>query len=445
MRVIRKTCVWIYKCIHMTYEIIVIVLEKTRPSAPAKSREIGELSLLHQDNLFEILVRLDHQSLGKLNCVSRFFRDPSFQESYVNWATSPIHGTTILFSIRALFVPTAKDDRRSSYYRFQQEEFYTINYNSREEEGKLIQAKRVRHLEAEERLLRCVSVAKGGVLCFLNGKREYITCDRITGQHIIFPPSPWWSKRSAAPRILLGFDASSRTYKILKSEACRETYTVKHWVITVRIGEYWREIDDSSSPLFHPYHRFSLSVCVDSVIYSYNQTCDIERWERVDGGFYLVAFDLRSESFHGMPFPPVERKHYDDFVRSSTLVELDGRLAIIHVCNGMVVTWSFEPSSSLWNKKHAIALPPGVEARSPRHDDDKFSGSFSVTPAGEVVLLMPRRMTSSLWILLEKVGVKPIWKKFRISGLGDFPNPVHGSFKAVVVVQNITESFFHRQ
>ncbi|CAH9142953.1 unnamed protein product [Cuscuta epithymum] len=448
MQAIRTTSLWIYKCIDFTYSIIIKFLEKKRPSAPGRRslrpREIGKLSLLHQDILFEILVRLDHQSLRKLNCVSRFFTDPSFEVSYVNWTTSPIHGTTILFSFQAPFVP----DRRSSYYGLQQEEFYTINYNSHEEEGKLIHAKRVRHLE-EERLqhLRCVSLAKG-VLCFVNSSREYITCDRVTGQHISFPATPRWSKPPADPRVLLGFDGSSRTYKILKSEAWYETCTVKHWVITVRVGEYWREIDESSSPLFQPYSHFSRSVCVDSVIYSYNRTCNIERWERVEGGFYIVAFDLESESFHGMPFPPVERKHYDDFVRNSTLVESDGRLAIIHVCNGMVITWSFEPSSSCWNKKHAIALPPEVveASRLPRLlDGNKFLGSFSVTPAGEVVLLMPRRRTSSLWILLEKVGVKPIWKKFRISGLGDFPNFVHRSFKAVVVVQNITENFFHRE
>ncbi|CAH9127054.1 unnamed protein product [Cuscuta epithymum] len=375
----------------------------------------GLLQMLHRDILFQILVRLGAKSRGKLSCVSKCFRsistDPSFAEFQRNWSAARNHGTTILFSIQTWFMPVHDHPLiRCPVSNPMSEQFYTIIYEQNQA-GKLLQAKIVCNSnKGWFQYGSCVSFAKDQT-CFFNKHSEWIVVNLITGQHTTLPPTPSSSRHSCA---LLGYDGVSGTYKVLKAETKR---TVKYWVFTLGVDEMWRRI--RSPLLFYIIRYFTNSVCIDGVIYSYNEMSSPGRCSK------LVAFDIRSESFHSIALPAT----YESFGRTSW-VELDGRFAVMYVHqNKQVIAWSLETaakSPSSWKKQ---AFPFPSEASSVPQT------FITATPAGEIVLLVLKG-TLSLWVLLDKFGTNPIWKEFRVRGLADFTPRICKSSK-VAFAQNI--------
>ncbi|CAH9099071.1 unnamed protein product [Cuscuta epithymum] len=411
--------------------------------AEASSDNQTQLSFLPQDILFQILVRLGARSRGKLSCVSKCFRsiltDPSFLEFQRNWSAPPTRGTTILFSIWHMF-------KRGDYHPIgcpmtdptsTPEQFYTINYEENQA-GKLLQAKRVRHLDRGwfgDR--RAVSFAKDRV-CFFTQHSELMVFDLASGQHTSLPKTP--SSRFTCA--LLGYDGVSGTYKVLKAENKYSwgavTVPMKYWVFTLGVDEEWREI--KTPELFYLGGRFINSVCIDSVIYSDNVLYD-GTWTTLGRCTELVAFDVRSESFHLIPLPPATR---GEDVRKSSLLELHGQFAVIHVNqNKQIIVWTLKTgvkSPSRW-KKLVVPFPSDEEILEAGSEFFSKNTCITATSAGDIVLLMLNGIPS-LWVLSNKFGVGSVWKKFRIKGIAECSTCVKISSE-VLVAQNIAENLFH--
>ncbi|CAH9127016.1 unnamed protein product [Cuscuta epithymum] len=158
----------------------------------------------------------------------------------------------------------------------------------------------------------------------------------------------------------------------------------------------------------------------------------------LDGGFRIVAFDIRSEIFHGMAHPLGEMEF--DLVKSPFL-ELDSPLTVICLRHKRLITWSLD-SASCW-KKNVFPVPFdfAVEASG----ISLLYCTIKTTPTGEILLVMPnKRGTCSLWVLFDKFTC-PVWKKFGIKGRGEFPNYNSEIFKAAkpIMVLNVEENLFH--
>ncbi|CAH9114972.1 unnamed protein product [Cuscuta europaea] len=403
-----------------------------------------QLSLLPQDMLFEILIRLGAKSRGKLCCVSQSFRSiitaPSFVEFHRNWSTAADRGTTILFSISAaLDTPKSggfTDQSAWFKYCFPPDEFYTINYKSHEGNQPL-EAKRVGNFSE----FRYGSSA--GDLIYLSdclNKGEGVIGNLRSGQQTALPTTiPDWTVYKTNALVLLGFDSSSATYKVLKSEFGDST--VKHWVLTLGVDATWREINSSAQ--FYPGCYFNNSVCINGVLYFYNG----RRTKAAGRDFPIVAFDLRSETFRLIALPPdksvMEAMEQGDLEKSS-FVELDGRFTVILLFQDMLITWSLDTeanSASCW-KKHTFLLPFELLGQF-RVGRGKIFCTLTTTPTGEILVLTRQWETCSVWVLFDKFGPEdPIWKKFGINGLGNFPNYGVQAFKAVMV-QNLAENLLH--
>ncbi|CAH9128877.1 unnamed protein product [Cuscuta epithymum] len=409
-----------------------------------------QLSLLPQDILFEILIRLGAKSRGKLCCVSKSFRSiitgPSFVEFHRNWSTASDRGTTILFSISAP-VDTPKSDDftdKSAWFKYcsPPEEFYTINYKSHQGNQPL-EAKRVRHMDKVGNFseFRYGSSA-GDLICLsdcLDGGKGVICNLRSGQQTALLTTTPDWAVYQTNAFVLLGFDSSSATYKVLKSEFGDPT--VKHWVLTLGVDATWREINSSAQ--FYPGCHYNTSVCINGVLYFYNG----RRTKAAVRDFPIVAFDLRSETFRLIALPQaksvMEAMEQGDMAKSS-FVELDGRFTVIRIFQNMLITWSLDMVANLaacW-KKHNFLLP--FELHGPfQVAGSKTFCTLTTIPTGEIVVLTRTGETCSVWVLFDKFGPEGlIWKKFGINGLGDFPNYDVQAFKAVMV-QNLAENVLH--
>ncbi|CAH9127057.1 unnamed protein product [Cuscuta epithymum] len=396
--------------------------------------DLLQLSFLPRDILFQILVRLGARSRGKLSCVSKSFRsiltDPSFAEFHRNWSAALNHGTTILFSIWHMLTMDHHHPLPCPVLVSTPHQFYTINYTE-DRAGDLVQAKIVPHMDKVwVGYGRSVSFAKDQI-CFFHEQThpDLNVLNLAAGQRTTLPAIPGFSCA------LSGYDGVSGTYKVLLSVINFYRRTVKYWVFTLGADKTWREI--KSPVLFYLSRRFMNSVCINGVIYSYNELCG--RWWETFGKspIGLVAFDVRSESFHLIPLPPTI---CEEDVRKSSLLEFRGLLAVIYLHqNKQFIAWTLgtaaettAKSTSCW-KKHTFPFPLGSEL---------FSKPFiTATPAGEIVVLTLNGITSSLWVLLDKFGADSIWKKIRIMDVSDCPS-VKEAFE-VVDAQNIVENLFH--
>ncbi|CAH9127055.1 unnamed protein product [Cuscuta epithymum] len=348
--------------------------------------------------------------------------DPSFAEFQRNWSAPPNHGTTILFSSH-----TFRTDR---YHRCPPVQFYTLNFEENRA-GKLLQAKRVGHLDRgwlKDR--RSVSFAKDGI-CFFNKHSELMVFDLASGQLTSLPKTPSSGFSSA----FLGYDGVSGTYKVSKAVSNGFPFrrTVKYWVFTLGVDEAWREIE--SPVLLSLGRRFINGVCINGVIYSYN-VLRSDPWETLAGCSEVVAFDVGSESFHQIPLPPAT---YGKDVKKSSLLEISGRFAVINVHQDkQFIVWTLETaakSPSLWKRRD---VPFPLEEEILEAGSEFFSNtSITATSAGEIVLLFMRTGILSLWVLSDSV-----WKKFRIEGIAECPTCVKKHFE-VLVAQNIAENLFH--
>ncbi|CAH9099073.1 unnamed protein product [Cuscuta epithymum] len=387
-------------------------------------------SLLPRDILFQILVRLGAKSRGKLSCVSKSFRsiltDPSFAEFQRNLSAALNHGTTILFSIQSKIMTGYHDSTGPLMLDSGREQFYTLNYEENQA-GEILRAKIVRPTgKGWFQYGRSMSFAKDQI-CFFNKHSELIVFNLITGKHTTLPTTPSSSARSCA---LLGYDGVSGTYKVLKAEANLNLRTMNCWVLTLGVDETWRDI--VSPVFFHLSRRFTNSVCIKGVIYFYNELlCCSGKWEYLFGSgcSELVAFDVRSESFHQISLPPATFTYFG----KASWVELDGRFAFMYVnWNKQVIAWSLETSS--W-RKYAFPIPleEGI-----LEGDKTF---ITATPTGEIALLILKG-TLSLWVLSDKFGADPVWKEFRVRGLADFTTGIRKTSE-VVVAQNIGGNLLH--
>ncbi|CAH9105342.1 unnamed protein product [Cuscuta epithymum] len=301
------------------------------------------------------------------------------------------------------------------------EQFYTINYEGNQTE-KLIQAKSVRHTDGRWfQYGRSMSFAKDHI-CFFNEHLELMVFNLIAGQHTALPKTPSGSGHLCA---LLGYDGVSGRHNVLKAEANFNSRTLKYWVFTLGVDETWREI--KSPVMFYLSKSFMNSVCINGVIYSYN---------KMYGHSKLVAFDVRSESFHPIPLPPATYEYF----RKLSLVELDARFAVMYVHQNKLVAWSLETARSCW-KKHTFSFPLEKGVLGP--GGGFFPRTFiTATPAGEIVLLLMLNGTPSLWVLLDKFGPDPVWKEFRIRGLADIPTGM-SKMSGVAAAQNIAHDHIH--
>ncbi|CAH9099101.1 unnamed protein product [Cuscuta epithymum] len=286
--------------------------------------------------------------------------------------------------------------------------------------GKLLEAKRVswsRHLQHW--------CSAPDLICLYNRDGAVEIPNLCTGQHTTLPVTPTWSDFETEACAHVGLDGSS-AYKVLKSESCFGLDKVKHWVLTLGVDATWREI---KAPDCH----FRTSVCINGVTYFEDVIFrNRSRWKELFGGFPIVAFDVWSETFHGVARPLGETEF--DLVKSSFL-ELDGALAIICLRHKRLITWSLD-SASCWKKN---VFPAPLDSAS------LFYCTIKTTPTGEILLVMPNeRGTCSLWVLFDKFTC-PVWKKFGIEGLGEFPNYNCEMIKAIkpIMVQNVAENLFH--
>ncbi|CAH9096152.1 unnamed protein product [Cuscuta europaea] len=389
-------------------------------------------SLLPRDIFFQIVVRLGAKSRGKLSCVSKSFRsiltDPSFAEFQRNLSAALNHGTTILFSIRSM--TGYHDSTGPLMFNSVPEQFYTINYEENQA-GELLQAKIVRDTDKGWfQYGRSMSFAKDQI-CFFYKHSELIVFNLITGKHTTLPTTPSSRGRSCA---LLGYDDVSGTYKVLKADPSSNLRTVKYWVLTLGVDETWREIE--SPVLFYLSRRFTNSVCIKGVVYFYNALhCRWGKYEHpFDGCYELVAFDVRSESFHRITLPARTHKYFE----KASWVELDGQFAFMYVNqNKQVIAWSME--TSCW-RKYAFPIP--LEEGTPEADSLSFSKTFiTATSTGEIALLMLQG-TLSLWVLSDKFRAHRVWKEFRIRGLADLTTDILETSE-VVVAQNIGGNLLH--
>ncbi|KAL4556865.1 hypothetical protein LXL04_035031 [Taraxacum kok-saghyz] len=251
-----------------------------------------------------------------------------------------------------------------------------------------------------------VSQSLNGLICFNLG--AMCVCNPSTRKFLKLP----WSKTEIPPpspasthhrRNAFGFDPVSNAHKVLDTWiTCHENEMVmEHKIFTVGSGcNKWKRIADGP-----PYFPFNESVCINGQIYFRAFTSVTDSEETV-----MVAFDVNREEFRFIQMR-------DDAISNSeeaVLIEIDGRLAIVHHQDNLLLMWVLmEEKDAKWVKKR-IEIPSMCSEINDR-GRLKFAGT---TFSGDIIFA-ERSLVKPFYVFLYDIK-KNEAKKVEICGLTDF-------------------------
>ncbi|PHT59228.1 hypothetical protein CQW23_01591 [Capsicum baccatum] len=188
-----------------------------------------------------------------------------------------------------------------------------------------------------------------------------------------------------------GFEPEAKTYKVLSTTYhIQERYT-KHWVLTLRVDDSWREIK-------HPPSIFSKpGVYINGVIYTFD----------FHNGLAIAAFDVKSEKFKIIALWNTSPWKYN-----YELIEVKGKLAIIDYGEGVIGyfdLWILEQTQKREWKRFIIPFP------SIRRDIQ-----YSIRPSfashdGEIVVVV--NLKSGVLCCLCYDITRKSWRELEIKGL----------------------------
>nr|GLL36093.1 putative F-box protein At3g52320 [Ipomoea trifida] len=299
--------------------------------------------------------------------------------------------------------------------------FYTLNFTPRPRG--MLQANRVGFPDAKSFL--CSSSSDGLFICMYRPNGPFTVCNVSTGQRIFLPRLIQYEECE----LVMGYDSESKRYKVLMT-ACRESisrgglirydYEYKHWVFTLGVDKSWREINNYCSRPFFPFegnrypYYFSTNVYIDGVIYSYTA---FTKHIMIPIN-HIVAFEVGCESFSVITLP-VSLSWF--FLEMSALLEVGGRLAMVHVSvpergEGLCYmnVWTWEKSKECWEE---ITMTIPLKWSRMINNSARLL-RFATNHDGEIVLLC--KYTKKFYILVCNLRSEA-WREFDVSGLEDFP------------------------
>nr|GME19233.1 putative F-box protein At3g52320 [Ipomoea batatas] len=364
-----------------------------------------------QEIVFEILSKLPAKTLVRLRCVSKPFcaliADHGFGVVHRSLSLTLPSRAGILISIAS---PAARPRA-----------FYTLNFTPRPRG--MLQANRVGFPDAKSFL--CSSSSDGLFICMYRPNGPFTVCNVSTGQRIFLPRLIQYEECE----LLMGYDSESKRYKVLMT-ACRESisrgglirydFEYKHWVFTLGVDKSWREINNYCSRPFFPFegnrypYYFSTNVYIDGVIYSYTA---LTKHNMIPIN-HIVAFEVGCESFSVITLPASLSW---DFLKMSALLEVGGRLAMVHVSvpergEGLCYmnVWTWEKSKECWEE---ITMTIPLKWSRMINNSARLL-RFATNHDGEIVLLC--KYIKKFYILVCNLRSEA-WRKFDVSGLEDFP------------------------
>ncbi|CAK9157342.1 unnamed protein product [Ilex paraguariensis] len=240
---------------------------------------------------YDILTRLPVQSLLRFWCVCKSWcyflmhKNPSFIDLHLSRSQSRFGATKLLLS--------AHDGKLHCYYMF------LVDL----EEGRVSQAVRVAN-ERHRMTRRIFSGNINGLVCWdqpgsRNNNCTYI-CNPSTRELMKLPMTPQIMNGSdmISPYLssYLGFDPSSKEFKVLKIQVPRIKYGLYFWIFTLG-GNSWRQI--------HPTLPYGLSDC------EFQSLVLLGQCQCLNGALHwllayrkvIVVFNLRDEKFGVIPLP----------------------------------------------------------------------------------------------------------------------------------------------
>ncbi|CAH9120717.1 unnamed protein product [Cuscuta epithymum] len=211
---------------------------------------------------------------------------------------------------------------------------------------------------------------------------------------------------------------------------------MRQWVFTLGVDQSWREIE--CIQFYHAnccFHHFFHSVQIDRIIYSFNWKFGSSRPANI------AAFDVCAESTHIISFPndfssQCSHRMSSGLIMRSALVDLDGRLAILHISKVddrkySMVIWKME-KCMVWEQL-AIAIP--LEASQMIH---RCLLRVTTNHFGEVMLFLIGRSKTIFVLVLLYNFKSQVWRKLDIHGLLDKPSPCFWDTAVMhVIVDNL--------
>nr|GMD38254.1 putative F-box protein At3g52320 [Ipomoea batatas] len=369
-----------------------------------------------QEIVFKILSKLPAKTLVQFRCVSKPF-----------CALIADHGFGVVHRSLSLTLPSRAGVLISiASPATRPRSFYTLNFTPRRQG--MLQANRVGFPDAKSFL--CSSSFDGLFICMSRPNGAFTVCNVSTGQRIFLPRLIEYEECE----LLMGYDSESKRYKVLMT-ACRGTisrgrlirggFEYKHWVFTVGVDKSWREINNYGSRPFFPFegnrypYYFSTNVYIDGIIYSYTSLTKHNMILRN----HIVAFEVGCESFSVITLPDKVSSLSWFFLRMSALLEVGGRLAMVHVSvpdelrgEGLCYMniWTWEKSKECWEE---ITMTIPLKWSRMINNSARLL-RFATNHDGEIVLLCV--FIKKFYILVCNLRSEA-WRKFDVSGLEDSP------------------------
>ncbi|PKI58012.1 hypothetical protein CRG98_021592 [Punica granatum] len=287
---------------------------------------------LPQEIIVEILLRLPVKSLCRFRCVSPLWRsiisDPQFVSSH--FACS---------SARKMFFST-------DYPENSEDLCQVASYHGR--------------ITTMGYYIQC---SAGGLIC-INAEEGIKICNPSTAECITFPNPPNHAGS------FLGYDPVEKKHKILKF-----TFTETEMEILTLGEKEWRRMN----PCLLDIESFEGdSLCIEGVLYLIGRT--------EEGEAYLVAFDVRLESFRAVPLP--EECEYYCY---KYLMEFGGCVALVNCGPTIANTLYGEIRACVLDDLHKQVWSCKDDIPSPHLDDTLPIERLcvGVTHAGELAFAPP--------------------------------------------------------
>ncbi|KAJ9707925.1 hypothetical protein PVL29_000139 [Vitis rotundifolia] len=273
--------------------------------------------------VFDILTRLPVKFLLRFGCVCKRWRsmisDPSFVEAHQSRSAT---ATALLISFPAMRCP----DRKRT--------LFSIN-------------------EGDARPLfgfsdRNISQSVNGLICIYEQyppKRSPCVrvCNPSTREYVTLPPTIFLEPGFRSQSNYLGFDPSTKTYKVLrawKGEFGRSKYEI------FTLGSHaWRIIKDGPEDALE-----TKGICLNGTIY----------WTKAGPVTQnsVIAFDIGEEKFRCVPVPPAS-PIWTDY--SSSIIQIGGHIAIVDYLelaesiSNVMIMWKLEDSvNGVWSQKRLV-------------------------------------------------------------------------------------------
>ena len=283
------------------------------------------------DLVFGILTHLPVKSLLRFRCVCKSWRsmisDPSFVEAHQSRSAS-----ALLISF-----PDMRDpDRKRTLFCINEGEAHRIPGFS--------------HWN--------ISQSVNGLICIYGQyspkqSHRVRVCNPSTREHVTLPPPIFSDPDLFFQCNSLGFDPSTKTYKILRGWMA-DSWGPKYEIFTLG-SDAWRIIKDAPEALLD-----TRGICLNGTIYWTKARAIEIDYSRVVMQNSMIAFHVGEEKFRWVPLPPAAPVWTSD---TSSMIQIGGHIVIVDYqevaksISDVMIMWKLEDSlNGVWSQKR-IMLP----------------------------------------------------------------------------------------